>query len=113
MFSDLCLYLHLKSGSPREKQWEKCVSAHEFPSFVVCRIQLSWQALGKLCTPLGLACFQHSPVVFCPPQRQLQLTAHCPLTPPAFLASSLARLSGPRRSPVTGQGAKSLLAKHS
>ena len=36
MFSDLCLYLHLKSGSPREKQWEKCVSAHEFPSFVVC-----------------------------------------------------------------------------
>ena len=34
MFSDLCLYLHLKSSSAREKLWEKCVPAHGFPSFV-------------------------------------------------------------------------------
>lgn len=57
---------------------------------------------------LDLACLEHSPLVFAPPQRQFQLTAalsihpaqHSWLSPPS-----------PRRSPVTGQGAKSLFAK--
>lgn len=57
---------------------------------------------------LDRACLEHGPLVFAPSQRQFQLSAalsthpaqHSWLSPPS-----------PRRSPVTGQRAKSLFAK--
>lgn len=92
----LLLHGHRKSRPSRQpRRGEASRQQPSLSSSPSSRIQLSWQALGRLCTSLGLACFQHSPVVFCPPQRQLQLTAHCPLTPPAFLASSPAGLKAP------------------
>lgn len=66
-------------------------------------------------TPLlDLTCFEHGPLVFSPPQRQVQLTAALSTRPAQHSwPSPLARLSSPRRSPVTGQGAKSLFAEYS